>query len=80
MFYFYPMTVISSTKLRENIYQILDEVLRTGQSIEVRRKGRSIRIIPEPLPSRLAMLRRRPTIKGNAEDLVHIDWSEEWKP
>ena len=74
-----PM-VISSTKLRENIYKILDEVLKTGEPIEVRRKGRSLRIVPEPPASRVAMLRRRPTIKGDAGDLVHMDWSGEWKP
>ena len=72
--------VISSTKLRDNIYQILDEVLKTGQPIEVRRKGRFLRIVPEPPTSRMAKLRRRPTISGNAEDLVHMDWSGEWKP
>jgi prevent-host-death family protein len=71
---------ISSTKLRENIYQILDEVLRTGRPIEIRRKGRSLRIVPEAPVSRLAKLRKRSTIRGNAEDLVHIDWSGEWKP
>lgn len=71
---------ISSTKLRENIYQILDEVLKTGQPIEVRRKGRSLRIVPEQTVSRMANLRRRPTIIGNAEDLVHRDWSGEWNP
>ena len=72
--------VISSTKLRENIYQLLDEVLKTGKPIEVRRKGRSLRIIPEPPVSRIAKLRPRPTIKGDAGDLVHMDWSGEWKP
>lgn len=71
---------ISSTKLRENIYQILDEVLKTGLPIEVRRKGRSLRIVPEQPVSRMANLRRRPTIKGNPEDLVHRDWSGEWNP
>ncbi len=70
---------ISSTKLRENIYQILDEALRTGQPIEVRRKGRFLRIVPEVAVSRMAKLRRRPTINGDAGDLVHLDWSEEWK-
>ncbi|MFA7343258.1 MAG: hypothetical protein WC003_03035 [Terrimicrobiaceae bacterium] len=72
--------VISSTKLRENIYRLLDESLKTGEEIEVRRKGRSLRIIPEPPASRLALLRHRPTIKGDAEELVHLDWSGEWKP
>ena len=72
--------VISSTKLRENIYRFLDNALKTGEAIEVRRKGRVLRIVPEPPVSRMAQLRRRPTIVGNAEDLVHMDWSGEWKP
>jgi len=72
--------VISSTKLRENIYQLLDEVLKTGETIKVRRKGRFLRIVPELPASRMASLRRRPTIKGEAGDLVHMDWSKEWNP
>lgn len=71
---------ISCTKLRENVYQILDEVLRTGQPVEILRKGRSLRIVPAVPVSRLAKLKSRPTISGDAGDLVHIDWSGEWKP
>lgn len=70
---------VSSTKLRENIYQILDTALKTGEPVEIRRKGRTLRIVPEPVVARLASLRRRPTIKGDAEDLVHVDWWGEWK-
>jgi len=33
------MVVISSTKLRENIYQLLDNALETGEAIEIRRNG-----------------------------------------
>lgn len=71
---------ISGTKLRENIYQLLDQALETGESLEIKRKGRTLRIVPEPRPSRLARLPRRPTIMGDPEDLVHMDWSGEWKP
>lgn len=71
---------ITSTKLRENIYQILDAVLETGEPVEIRRKGRTLRIVPDPPEERLARLRRRPTIVGDAGDLVHLDWSGEWKP
>jgi len=74
------MVVISSTKLRENIYQLFDNALETGEAIEIRRKGRSLRIVPEPPVSRLAALRPRSTIKGDPESLVHLDWSGEWNP
>jgi hypothetical protein len=71
---------ISGTKLRENIYQLLDQALETGEALEIKRKGRTLRIVPEPRPTRLAQLPRRPTINGDPEDLVHLDWSGEWKP
>lgn len=71
---------ISATKLRENVYKILDEVLETGEPLEVSRKGRTLIIVPKPPPSKLSRLHPRPTVKGDAEDLVHIDWSGEWKP
>jgi hypothetical protein len=71
---------ISSTKLRENIYTLLDEVLKTGKPLEIDRKGRKLLIIPEPPASKLARLRKRRTIKGDPETLVSMDWSREWKP
>jgi len=74
------LMAISSTKLRENIYALLDEILETGKPLEVDRKGRKLLIIPEPPKSKLARLRKRGTIKGDPEDLVSMDWSGEWKP
>lgn len=71
---------VSSTKLRENVYALLDEVLETGTPLEVERKGRKLLILPQNPVSKLSRLRARPTIKGDPEDLVHLDWSGEWKP
>lgn len=71
---------ISGTKLRQNIYSLLDQVLETGCALEIERKGKKLLIIPEEPVSRLSRLRKRPTIAGDAEDLVHSDWSGEWKP
>ena len=73
------MTVTAS-KLREDIYNILDGILETGEPVEIERKGRVLRIIAEPLPgSRLSRIKYRPgLITGDPEDLVEIDWSTEW--
>jgi len=71
---------ISGTKLRENVYRVLDEALETGKSIEIRRKGRTLRIVPEPSGSRLDRLRKRPTLRGEPDEIVHLDWSSEWRP
>jgi hypothetical protein len=71
------MTVTAS-KLREDVYKILDSILETGEPVEVIRKGRKLRIVPESAPSRLARLKKRDCIRGNPEDLVEIDWSKDW--
>jgi len=74
---------ITASKLRENIYKLLDQVLETGTPVEIERRGRKLRIVPadDPPRSKLDRLERRPhAIVGDPEDLVHLDWSTEWKP
>lgn len=71
---------VSSTKLRENIYRLLDQVLETGQPLEVHRKGRKLLISAQPVGEKLSKLRKRPTLVVDPEEIVHIDWSEQWKP
>lgn len=71
---------MSGTKLRENVYRVLDEALETGESIEIQRKGRTLRIVPDQRSSRLGRLRKRATLNVKPEEIVHMDWSSEWKP
>ena len=71
---------LTASKLRENIYRILDRVLETGVPVDVRRKGRTLRIIPTDPPSRIARLERRPYLLADPEEIVHLDWSREWHP
>ena len=74
------MTVTAS-KLREDIYKILDTVLATGEPVKIERKGRVLRIVADPPPgSRLSRIKKRDFIVGDPEDLVEIDWSKEWNP
>jgi hypothetical protein len=73
--------VLTASKLRESIYRVLDHALETGEVIEIERNGRRLRIVPDEPRTRLDRLVRRPeVIIGDAEDLVHRDWSNEWKP
>lgn len=72
---------ITASKLRENIYRLLDEVLATGVPIEIERNGRTLRIVAADAPDRLSRLvRREDAVVGDSEDLVHLDWSSEWRP
>ena len=71
---------ISGTKLRENVYRVLDEALETGKPLEIRRKGRTLHLVPDGTGSRLDGLRKRPTLRGQPDEIVHMDWSSEWRP
>ena len=74
------MTLLTASKLRENIYRILDRVLETGVPVEVERRGRRVRIVPVEPPSKLARLTQRDYLRGDPEAIVHLDWSGEWRP
>ena len=73
---------LTASQLRQNIYRILDEVIETGRPVEIERKGSVVRIEPERQDKSLfETLTPHPgSIVGDSEDLVHIDWSQEWKP
>jgi Antitoxin Phd_YefM, type II toxin-antitoxin system len=69
---------ISASKLRKNLYEILDHALETGVPVEVERKGRILKILPEQKPSKLAKLKKRDCIVGDPESIVRMDWLTEW--
>ncbi|RTZ83838.1 MAG: type II toxin-antitoxin system Phd/YefM family antitoxin [SAR324 cluster bacterium] len=70
---------ITPSELRRNIYRYLDTVLEKGEPLEIVRKGRRLKIIADDEPEdRFSRLVRRPLVKGDPEDIVHMDWSEYW--
>ncbi len=72
---------ISASHLRQDLYKLLDRVLETGEPLVIDRKGRRLRVVPAAPPSRLARLLKRPGfVVGDPADLVHVDWSAEWRP
>ncbi len=69
------------SRLRADLYRVIDQILETGEPIEIERNGRRLRIVPAEAASRLAALRPHPDyLSGDPESLVHVDWSDEWKP
>ena len=72
---------ISPSQLRADIYRLLDQVLESGTPLEVERHGRTLLIVATSPASKLERLApRKGFIKGDPADLVHLDWSAEWKP
>jgi len=70
--------MLTASKLRENIYGILDQVLETGTPVEVLRKGKVLKIVPETTAPKLARLKKRKAYKGDPDDILAMDWLKEW--
>ena len=71
---------LTATELRENIYRILDQILESGTPVEITRHGKLLRIVPVDPISKLERLPRRDLLACDPEELVHLDWSVEWRP
>lgn len=74
------METLTASKLRANIYRILDQVIASGQPIEVNRRGVKLKIVPTPRKDRLEGLTHRNIFKVDPTELIHCDWQNEWKP
>lgn len=72
---------ITASQLRQNIYRALDKVIETGVPLEIERKGKILRIVPEEPRKKLDNLKPRDGyLLCDPEEIVHMDWSEEWRP
>jgi len=69
---------ITASRLRENVYRILDEAISTGTPVEVVRKGTDLRIVPEERVPKLARLKKRSGFKGDPDEIAGMDWSSQW--
>jgi hypothetical protein len=75
---------LSASKLRANVYRLLDEVLETGAPLEIERNGKLLVIAPKEEKKKGSKLdnlpRREGAIIGDPDELIHMDWSSEWNP
>jgi hypothetical protein len=62
---------ITASKLRDNLYRILDEVIATGRPVKIRRKGVILTLQPPGPVSKLANLKKRPGLfVGDPDDII----------
>ena len=76
---------ITVTKLRSDLYRVIDGVIRKGVPVEVELRGRKVRIVPAEPCDKLANLTKRPgVIVGDAGRLVQAStfdeamWRRKW--
>lgn len=71
---------LSPSRFRANLYRILDHILESGEPLEIERRGRRLRIVVER-GGKLDLLKPDSEyLKVPPEDIVHMDWSQEWRP
>ena len=69
---------ITASRLREDIYRILDQAISTGTPVEVLRKGTVLRIVPENRVPKLSRLKKRSGFRGDPDEIAGMDWSSGW--
>ena len=71
------------TDLRKNIYSVFEEIIETGKAVEIKFKGKSVIISPEPDKSKAERLKdslKHKAISGDPDDLINSNWEKEWHP
>jgi antitoxin (DNA-binding transcriptional repressor) of toxin-antitoxin stability system len=69
---------VTATQLRQDLFRLLDEVLESGQPLEIRRRGRVLRVVPEvPVRKTSRLFARDGVIVGDPEELVSLS-SADW--
>ncbi|MHB1591380.1 MAG: type II toxin-antitoxin system Phd/YefM family antitoxin [Sulfuricella sp.] len=63
------MEKMTITALRQNLFNVIDQVLATGEPVEIERHGKRLLLVPEQGAGKLARLKKRPLIAGDAASL-----------
>jgi prevent-host-death family protein len=76
---------ITATKLRADLYRVIDNVIKNGVSVEVELRGKKVRIVPAEPRDKLAALVKRPgVIIGDPDRLPQVKtfdekkWRKKW--
>lgn len=72
---------LTASKLRQEVYKILDDVIRTGKPAVIERNGHILKIVTEKTTySKLKRLKPKKISDIDTSVFEHIDWSSEWNP
>lgn len=73
------MDAMSLTALRNKLFKVVDEVIKTGIPAEIERNGHRLKIVLEEKKSKLDNLKPHDCIVGDPNDLIHLkvaEWGE----
>ena len=76
---------ISATKLRADIYRVIEGVINSGVPVEIELRGKKVRIVPAEPSDKLANLVKRPGVivgdAGRIDQAKSFDgakWRKKW--
>lgn len=71
---------MSLTALRQQLFNVVDQVIATGIPIEIKRNGHIVKIVLDDKKSKLGNLVKHDCIVGDPEELIDLslqEWNEE---
>ena len=71
---------ITASKLRADIYKLLDSAISSGKPLEIKRKNEILHIVPERKASKLDNITAKKISNISDEELIYHDWEKDWKP
>jgi len=71
--------MITPSKLRQDLYKLLDQVILTGKPLEIKRKNRVLKISVEQPKSKLDNLKKRQVLNCAPDEIINNNWEKEWK-
>ncbi len=73
------MRKLTPTQLRKELYRVLDEILESGEGVEVERAGGKVLLVPQ-FENKLDRLKKRDTIVGDPSTIDQVSWEHAWQP
>ena len=72
---------ISATELRRNVYRILDDVLESGETRYISRRGKTLMLVSASPPRRrFGDGPKRRATDLTIDELAAISWEDAWDP
>ena len=71
--------MIKPSQFREDIYNLLDQVIETGTPLEIKRKGKVLKVMLDKKASKLSNLKKRDVMSTKPDYYIHLDWSKKWR-
>ena len=71
--------MITPSELRQNLYNLLDQVILTGKPIEIKRKNKVLKIIIEQPKIKLDNLKKRDVMNCKPDEIINNNWEKEWE-